>query len=151
MTALTHWNPFKGMARFEPSNSFDDLFRGLGFGLRPSTLPEFSAAPDIRIDVSEDDKAFHIKAEMPGVDKKDIDISVEGNQVAIGAEVKRESKKKEGEKEIYTERYSGKVYRSFSLPNDLDGSKAEAQYEKGVLMLTLPKKGNGSSRKIAVS
>ena len=150
MTALTHWNPFKGMTRYEPVTSFDDLFRGLGFGARPS-WPELQTAPDIRIDVSEDDKSFHVKAEIPGVEKKDIEISVEGNQVAIGAEVKREAKKKEGEKEIYTERYSGKVYRAFTLPNDLDGAKAEAQYEKGVLTLTLPKKGNGSTRKIAVS
>ena len=148
MTALTHWNPFKEVTRYDPMASFDDLFRG--FGLRPS-LRDIQVAPEIRIDVSEDDKAFHVKAEMPGVEKKDIEISVEGNQLAIGAEVKREMKKKEDEKEIYTERYCGKMYRSFTLPNDLDGSKADAQYDKGVLMLTLPKKANGSSRKIPVS
>jgi HSP20 family protein len=149
MTALTHWNPFKGMARYEPATSLDDLFRGLGFGLRPSWT-DLPATPDIRIDVSEDDKAFHVMAEMPGVDKKDIDISVDGNQISIGAEIRRESKKKEGEKDLYTERYAGKVYRAFSLPNDVDEAKADAQYDKGVLMLTLPKKANGNGRKIAV-
>jgi HSP20 family protein len=149
MTALAHWNPFKGMARYEPVASFDDLFRGLGFGTRPSWA-DLAATPDIRIDVSEDEKAFHVKAEMPGVEKRDIDISVDGNQISIGAEIKRESKKKEGEKDIYTERYAGKVYRAFTLPNDVDEAKADAQYDKGVLMLTLPKKANGNGRRIAV-
>ncbi|HSE11996.1 MAG TPA: Hsp20/alpha crystallin family protein, partial [Rudaea sp.] len=65
--------------------------------------------------------------------------------------VKRETKKKEDEKEVYTERYYGKVYRSFTLPSDLDSAKAGAHYENGVLTLTLPKKGNGGTRKIAVS
>jgi HSP20 family protein len=150
MTALTHWNPFKGMARYEPVASFDDLFRGLGLGTRPSWA-DLAATPDIRIDVSEDDKAFHVKAEMPGVEKKDIDISVDGNQISIGAEVKRESKKKDGETDIYTERYAGKVYRAFTLPKDVDEAKADAQYDKGVLMLTLPKKANGNGRRIAVA
>lgn len=150
MTALTHWNPFKGMTRFDPAISFSDVFPNLGFGRLP--LPrDIEVAPEIRIDVSEDDKAFHVKAEMPGVEKKDIQISVNGNQVAIGAEVKRETQKKDGEREIYAERYCGKVYRSFTLPSDLDAEKADAQYEKGVLTLALPKKGNGSARKIAVS
>lgn len=150
MSALTHWNPFKGMTRYEPITSFDDLFRGFGVGLRP--WRDLEGAPEVRIDVAEDDKAFRVKAEMPGVDKKDIDVSIEGNQVAISAEVKRETKNKEGEKEIYTERYCGKVYRSFTLPNDVDSAKADAHYDKGVLTLTLPKKANGNgTRKIAVS
>lgn len=146
MTALTRWNPFK-TTRFEPMTSFDDLFRGLM--ARP--LRDFDIAPDIRIDVTENDGSFSVKAEIPGVDKNNIEVSVEGNQVSIGAEVKRETQKKEGDKEICTERYYGQMYRAFTLPSDLDGSKAEAHYENGVLTLTLPKKKNGSSRKIAVN
>lgn len=148
MTSLTHWNPFKSAVRFDPVASFDDLFRGLG--IRPMSR-ELEVAPEIRIDVNEDDKAYRIKAEMAGVDKNDIEVSVEGNQVTISAEVKRETKKKDNEKELYTERYYGKVFRSFTLPSELDGAKADAHYEHGVLSLTLPKKSNGGSRKIAVS
>ena len=148
MNTLAHWNPFKTTTQYHPVASFEDLFRGL------STRPlwrDIETAPEMRIDVNEDDKAYRVKAEMPGVDKNDIEISVEGNQVAISAEIKRETTKKDDEKELYTERYFGKVYRAFSLASDLDGGKAEAHYDKGVLTLTLPKKHNGGTRKIAVS
>lgn len=147
MTALTHWNPFK-TSRFEPTTTFEDLFRNIV--ARPGWR-ELDIAPDIRIDVTENDTTFMVKAEIPGVEKNDIEVSVEGNQVSIGAEVRRETKNKEGDKDICTERYYGKVYRAFTLPSDLDGAKAEAHYENGVLTLTLPKKKNGSSRKIAVN
>lgn len=147
MSALTRWNPIK-TARFDPMMSFDDLFRSLG--TRPAWR-DLDTAPDIRIDVNENDTSFIVKAEIPGVAKNDIEVSVERNQVSISAEVKRETKKKEDDKEICTERYYGQVYRAFTLPNDLDSTKADAHYENGVLTLTLPKTRNGSSRKIAVS
>lgn len=147
MTSLTRWNPIKTATRFDPVATFDDLFRGLA--TRPMWR-DLEASPDLPIDVTEDTKSFHVKAEMPGFDKKDIEVSVEGSQVAISAEAKRETKK-EDEREIYTERYFGKVYRAFTLPSDIDSNKADARYENGVLMLTLPKKGNGSMRKIAVN
>ena len=146
MSNLTHWNPFKTLARFDPATSFDDLVRTL----RPAWSDQ-ELSPGIRIDVSEDDKAYTVKAEIPGVDKNNIDVSVDGNQVSIRAEVKRETSKKD-EKEIYTERYVGKVYRAFSLPCELDSAKGQAHYGDGVLTLTLPKKSTGNgSKKIAVS
>jgi HSP20 family protein len=148
MTTVTRWNPLKATPRFDPIASFDDLFRG--WGLRPLAR-EMEVAADIRIDVSEDATTYKVRAEMPGVDRNDIEISVEGNQVSIGAEVKRETKSKEDEKDVYTERYFGKVFRSFTLPIDLESAKSEAKFDKGVLTLTLPKKSNGGSRKISVS
>lgn len=81
----------------------------------------------------------------------DIEVSVEGSQVAISAEVRRETKNKDDERELYTERCYGKIYRTFSLPSDIDSNKADARYDNGVLHLTLPKKSNGSMRKIAVN
>jgi HSP20 family protein len=148
MTTLTRFNPFKSLARIDPTAEFEDFFRG--FGLRPA-WPNFEAVPDMRLDVSEDDKVYRVKAEIPGVDKKDIELSINGNQIAISAEVKRESHRKESEKEVVSERYYGKLYRAFSTPLDVDGSKAEAHYENGVLTLTLPKKANGQSRRIAIN
>lgn len=151
MANLTHWNPFKPLTRLESrSPLFEDFFRD--FGLRPRWQQELEA-PDMRIDVVENDQAYVVKAEIPGVDKNDIDVSIDGNQVSISAEVKRESKnkKKEDERDIYTERYYGQVYRSFSLPNEVDSGKANAHYDNGVLTLTLPKKGNGNARKITIS
>ncbi len=148
MTTLTRWNPFKAATRFDPMSNFEDMFRGLA---TRSPWRDLESVPDMRIDVTEDDKAFHVKAEIPGVDKDDIDITVDGNQVTISAEVKREKSSKDGEKEIYTERYFGKTYRSFTLPGDFDGDKAEAGLDDGVLALSLPKKANGSTRRIAIS
>lgn len=147
MANLTRWSPFKSLSRFEQGAPFDDIFRG--FGLRPQWSE--LEAPDVRIDVSENDGAYRVKAEMPGVDKNDIDVSINGNQVAISAEVKRESKKKDDERDICTERYYGQVYRSFSLPDEVDSGKASAHYEGGVLTLELPKKKNGTARKLTIS
>ena len=88
MTALTRFNkPFRNPARFDTPTTFDDLFRN--FGLGPVwNQPEFVS--DMRVDITEDDDAYHIDAEIPGVDKDDIEVSVEGNRVAINAEAKRD-------------------------------------------------------------
>lgn len=147
MANLTRWSPFKTLSRFEQGVPFDDFFRG--FALRPQWSE--LEAPDVRLDVTENDGAYRVKAEMPGVEKNDIDISINGNQIAISAEVKRESKKKDDERDICTERYYGKVYRSFSLPDEVDSGKASARYEGGVLTLELPKMGNGGARKLTIS
>ncbi|HEX5959884.1 MAG TPA: Hsp20/alpha crystallin family protein [Rhodanobacteraceae bacterium] len=146
MPAIARFTPFRTASRFETPALFDDLFRN--FALSP-LWREPGSAPDVCLDVTEDDKAFHVRAEIPGVNKDDIDVSVEGNQVAITAELKQEEKKKD-EREIFVERRYGKAYRAFMLPGDVDGERTEARYDKGVLMLTLPKKGNGGAKRIAV-
>lgn len=146
MTMLTRWNPLKPLSRTEP-NDFDDLFRN--FGLR-AMFRDLEVAPEIRVDVSENDEAYDIQADVPGVRKEDIDITIDGNQVSITAETKRESEKKNGNRQVCTERYYGQVFRSFSLPTDVDDAKAQARYENGVLSLHLPKKGNGQQRRIKV-
>lgn len=148
MAALTHFNPFRNLARADSPAFFDDLFRN--FALSPAWRESALAIPDMPIDITEDDKAYRIKAEVPGVNKDDIEVSVEGNQVSISAEVKKDAEKKD-EREIIVERLYGKAYRTFSLPGEVDGSRTEARYDKGVLLLTLPKKENGSARKITVS
>lgn len=146
MNSLSRWNPFKSAGQFDPLANVDELFRTLARPWREADL-----APDLRIDVSEDDTSYHVKADLPGVDKQDIEISLDRNRVSIAAEVKRESSRKDGEKEIYTERSYGRVFRSFSLPGDVDAAAASARYDGGVLNLTLPKKADGSARRISVS
>lgn len=148
MTTVTRWNPFKSLSRIDPIPDFDDFFRRSA--LRPF-LSNLDVAPDVRIDVTEDEGAYQVKADIPGVDKNDIDVSISDNQVSIGAEVKRETKQQEGEREIVTERAYGQVYRSFTLPTEVESAKAEARYENGVLSLKLPKKANGTTRKLTVS
>ncbi|HSN40185.1 MAG TPA: Hsp20/alpha crystallin family protein [Burkholderiales bacterium] len=146
MANITRYDPFSDITRFDPFHNFDDLFKG--FMVRP-VLREME--PDIKMDVSEDDKAYTVRAEVPGVKKEDIKISVDGNQVAISAEVKKEKEEKEGKKVIRSERYYGKVYRSFSLDQDVDQNAAKAKYSDGVLELTLPKKPGTAGKEISVS
>ena len=124
---------------------FDDLIRGF---FRPVRV-EKSAAP-IKVDVVETDAAYVVKAEMPGVNKDEIQVSIEGDVVTIGAEVKRESETKDGERVIRTERYSGSVYRAFTLPVEIDEAASTAKYENGVLELTLAKKPAAPGRKLTI-
>lgn len=149
MTSLTRWNPLKTISRIDPFSDFDEFFRGNA--LRPSWSNVEVTAPDVRIDVTEDDGAYRVKADIPGVEKNDIDVSINDNQVSISAEIKRETTRKEGERTMVTERAYGQAYRSFTLPTDVERDKAEAHYENGVLSLVLPKKQNGSARKLTVS
>ncbi|WP_153109990.1 Hsp20/alpha crystallin family protein [Propionivibrio limicola] len=140
------------ISRYNPTDdAFDDLFRG--FFLRPVRVG-LEGQPDVQIklDVNEDDKAYTVHAEIPGVKKEDIHVTVEGGMVAITAEVKKEKeeKDKEGKKVLRSERYFGKVSRSFSLGQDVDESAVTAKYTDGVLELTLPKRAESKSKRIEI-
>ncbi len=125
---------------------FDEIFRGF---FKPVRY-EKGAPAAIKVDVSENDNGYVVHAEIPGVRKEDIQVTIEGNQVAIGAEVKREKEAKEGERVLRRERYYGSVYRSFVLPVEIDESASEARYENGVLELTLTRKATATGRKLAI-
>ncbi len=130
-------------------NMLDDLFKG--FFVRPvrysGEMPEMQM---IKMDVKEGDRDYTIHAELPGVSKDDIQVTIDGNTVSINAEVKKTSEEKEGDKVLRSERYYGKVYRSFSLGQDVDEAGAKAKFDKGVLELVLPKKAITAARKLAI-
>lgn len=143
MALPTRWNPLRQMSRLDPIGELEDVFRSLGARVLPR---ELESTLEMRMDITEDDKAYKVAVEIPGVRKENIDVNVQGNQVSISAEVKRDLPK-EQERHVYSERYEGRAFRSFSLPVDVDGEAAQAQYDGGVLTLTLPKKtGNGGKR-----
>lgn len=146
MANITRYDPFSNIARFDPFDRFGDLFSG--FRVSPALR---DLEPEIKMDVSEDDKAYSVHAEIPGAKKEDIKVAVDGNAVSITAEVKKEKEEKEGKKVIRTERYYGKVYRSFSLDRDVDADAVKAKYSDGVLELTLPKKAGTAGKEIKVS
>ena len=128
-------------------NTLDEMLRG--FFVRPMNLD--TAAPvQLRIDVSETEGAYSVRAEIPGVKKEDIHVAIEGNQVEISAEVKNERDVKEGEKLLRSERYFGKVYRAFALGNDVDETATEARYADGILELKLPKKVTAKAKRITI-
>ena len=134
------------------SGLFDDFFKDFApaFYVRPlhgDALPEPS---QIKIDVKEDDAAYTVHAEVPGVPKEDINVSIDGNVVSLRAEVRQHDEKKEGEKVLRSERYFGAVARSFQLPVDVDATQAKAKYDNGVLTLTLPKKQGNKTQRLTI-
>lgn len=126
--------------------AFRDFFRNM---LRPLPYDLEATAPEIRLDLKETDKAYMVHAEIPGVKKEDIEVSIDGNLVTIRAEVKREKEEK-GETMLRSERYYGAMSRSFTLATDVDDKAAAAKYTDGVLELTLPKKAGSASRRLQV-
>lgn len=138
-----------GITRYDPFQDIDDLFKG--FFVRPVTF-EGQPQPQLQIkmDVKENDKAYTVHADIPGVKKEDIKVTVEGNQVSINAETKKQKEEKEGDKVLRSERYYGKVSRTFTLAHDVDEGAAQAKYADGVLELTLPKKAASATRTLAI-
>lgn len=130
---------------------FSDLLRG--FFVRPVDFDfEMSAkAPDMRVDVKENADNYTVLAELPGIAKEDINVNIDGQMVSISAERKQESESRDGERVLRTERYFGKVSRSFQLGQDIDESKASAKFTDGVLELVLPKKAPVQSKRLTIS
>ncbi|ODT34895.1 MAG: heat-shock protein Hsp20 [Lautropia sp. SCN 70-15] len=139
MARLSVYDPF--------AEVFPELFRGL---MQPVRAPGGDAL-EIKVEVKESNGDYTVQAEMPGVKKEDINVQIDGNRVAISAEVKRESEQKEGERVLRSERYYGAVARSFTLASEVDESKATASFEDGVLRLTLPKKAAPSAKRLQIS
>jgi HSP20 family protein len=146
MANISRYDPFS-LTRTDPFGDIDDLFKG--FFMRP-VMFEGQPQMQIKMDVKEDDSAYTVHAEIPGVKKEDIQVSIEGNQVSISAETKMEKEEKKGEKVLRSERYAGKVARSFTLAHEVDEAQSQAKYSDGVLELTLPKKAASSAKKLAI-
>ena len=146
MANLTRYDPFN-LARANPFNDIDDLLKG--FFVRP-VMFEDQPQMEIKVDVRENDKAYTVHADIPGVKKEDIQVSIDGNQVSISAESRMEKEEKKGDKVLRSERYCGKVARSFTLAHDVDEGNSQAKYTDGVLELTLPKKATSSTKKLAI-
>ena len=137
------------LARFNTlDNAVDELMRG--FFVRPMNYEAPAVPAQFRVDVTENDTSYVVRAEIPGVKKEDIDVAIDGNQVEITAEVKKEKDVKEGEKVLRSERYFGKVYRAFALGQDIDDAATQAKYADGVLELTLAKKASAAAKRITI-
>ena len=140
MTNLVTYDPFLDAG-------MDELFRGF---FKPVRMEGARAPVMIKMDVTETGDGYLVHAEMPGVKKENINVEIEGNQVTISAEVKRERERKDGDKMLRTERYYGNVYRSFTLPHELDEAKSVAKYDGGVLELKLVRMEGMPGKKLPV-
>ncbi|AJP47383.1 heat-shock protein Hsp20 [Rugosibacter aromaticivorans] len=126
----------------------NDLLRG--FFVRPVEFGERTEAPALKVDVKEREDAYAIHVEIPGVKKEDIHVSIDGAVVSISAERREEKEVKEGEQVLRSERYFGKVSRSFQLPQEVDESQSSAKYNDGVLELVLPKKVAAQAKRLSI-
>jgi HSP20 family protein len=131
---------------------FDDFFNDAWMrpGWMPARMAELPAVARARMDVVDKGNAFEITVDLPGVKKEDINVSVEGDRVAISAEMTSEKEVKEGDKLLHTERMATSYARNFELPAEVTEDGAEAAYENGVLKLTLPKRAPTSSKRLAI-
>ena len=138
------------LTRFDPFNDLvDDLFKG--FLVRPMYNEPHAELPRMKVDVAEKNGAYTVTAELPGVRKEDIQVTIDGAQVTLSAEVKREKEVAEDEQVLHSERLFGKLSRSFALPQEIDEAAAEAKFRDGVLELTLPKKAAAARKQIAIN
>ena len=138
------------ITRFDPFNELvDDLFKG--FLVRPVSYDSRGdALPRAKVDVAEKNGAYTVTAELPGVKKDDIQVTIDGAAVTLTAEVKREKEVTQDERVLHAERTFGKVTRSFTLPQEVDEAKAEAKFRDGVLELTLPKKAAAARKQVTI-
>jgi HSP20 family protein len=142
MANITRIDPFGDL--------FDDLMKG--FLVRPISGPAGAQLPErLKVEVAEQNGSYKVTAEIPGVKKEDIHVTIDGDQVTISAEVKQEKEAKEGERVVHSERYYGKVARSFRLGAEIDQASAQAKYEAGLLELTLPKKATASAQRLTIA
>ena len=125
---------------------FEDFFAPLALSQR--FAGEGAAVP--RLDMTETEKSYEIQAELPGVEKDDVKVSVDGQRVMIEAECRQANERREGETVVYAERTARKFMRSFALPTEVDDASAQAKLENGVLQLSLPKKQGTEARRLTI-
>lgn len=145
MANITRFSPFRELERFSPFQELEEMWKNMR--MRP--LAGMESFGDIRLDVYEDEKAYTVKADIPGVSKDDIRVSIDGNQVSIAAETKKEAQEQR-RSTLRSERFYGQFYRSFTLDSTIDEEKADAKYEGGVLELVLPKKAGATAHQVKV-
>ena len=152
MNGIARFNPLSSeLTRFDPLWDIDDVFNK--FMMRPFSFSRegMEMEPQIRMDVKESDGKYLVNAEIPGVNKDDIHVTVDGKRVSISAEIKQEKEAKEGERVIRCERSYGMTSRSFTLSDEIDQSQIKAKYNNGILELTLPKKPGAARKEIPIS
>jgi HSP20 family protein len=147
MTVLTRWEPFREFATLQDriNRVFRDSYSGAG---QDEALTTSSFAP--AVDVYEDEHKVSLKIEVPGIDEKDIDVRVENNTLTVHGERKIEKEEKE-ENYRRVERQYGSFTRTFTLPTTVDTENVSANYDKGVLKITLPKKAEAKPKQIKVN
>jgi HSP20 family protein len=147
MTVITRWDPFREFSTLQ--DRMNRLFRdSYSEGGRDESLMTSSFAP--AVDVYEDEHNVMLKIEVPGIDEKDIDVRIENNLLTVHGERKFDKEEKE-ENYRRIERQYGSFTRSFTLPSTVNPEQVTANYEKGVLKISLAKKAEAKPKQIKVN
>jgi HSP20 family protein len=147
MTVLTRWEPFREFTTLQ--DRMNRLFRdSFSSDVQDQSLSTSAFAPPV--DVYEDEHNVTLKIEVPGIDEKDIDVRIENNTLTVHGERKFEKEEKE-ENFRRVERQYGSFTRSFTLPTTVDAEKVAANYDKGILKISLPKKAEAKPKQIKVN
>lgn len=141
----------RSLTPFAGKGLLDEFFRNVnpGYFIRP--LHGNSLPAQIKIDVKETSNAFIVEAEIPGAGKENINVSIDGNVVTIGAEISQVDSQNKEEKILRVERYYGSVSRSFRLSSEIDEQNSKARYENGILILNLAKKQKQSGQRLSIA
>ncbi|HEX6511359.1 MAG TPA: Hsp20/alpha crystallin family protein [Chloroflexota bacterium] len=142
---LARWDPFSDMTSLR--DAMNRLMESAY--ISPGTIPGGEAL-SMPIDMAETEDHYTIQASLPGLKPEDVKISIQNNVLTIEGERKSQREQKEGERRILSEHRFGKVTRSFSLPTPVDSERAQADFEHGVLRLTLPKAEAAKPKQIRV-
>lgn len=153
MSALTRWEP---LTRWNPWKELEEMEKRLTsvFGPSPSGVTDKKEAMSVAqwsplVDITEDEKEYIVKAEIPEMKKEDIKINVHDDVLAITGERQYEKEEK-GKKYHKVERAYGSFMRRFTLPEDADGSKVSAEYKDGILNVHLPKSEKAKPKAIEI-
>ena len=142
--AITRWDPFREVAALQ--NRVNTLFRDFNEGESSLTTASFVPA----VDIYEDEKKVVLKLEVPGIEEKDLDVSVENNTLTVKGERKFEAEEKEQNFHRIERRY-GSFFRAFTLPSTVDTESVQASYNAGVLKLELSKKPEAQPKQIKIN
>jgi HSP20 family protein len=148
--AIVRWEPFRDLQAVQDrlNRVFDEAFRGAARGGDDEWALGGQWAPSV--DIYENEGNLVLKAELPGIDPKDVDVRVENNVLTLRGERKFESEVKR-DKYHRVERAYGTFSRSFTLPNVVDTDKIKAEYKDGVLQVTLPQREEAKPKQIQVA
>jgi HSP20 family protein len=154
MNTLVRWDPFR--TRWNPLKDREDVERRLAEMLGTREVPSHGGNEALTVaqwsplvDITEDDKEYLIKAELPDIKKEDVRLTVENEALAMSGERKFEKEEK-GKKYHRIERAYGSFVRRFSLPEDADGGKVTADYKDGMLHVHLPKSQKAKPKAIEI-
>lgn len=148
--AIVRWDPFRDLANLQErmNRMFEDSHRGLGRANTEDWALGGSWAPVV--DIYEHEGSIVLKAELPGIDPKDVDVRLENNLLTLSGERKLDNEVKQ-ENYHRVERAYGAFTRSFTLPSVVDQEKIKADFKDGVLKVTLPKREEAKPKQISVS